>query len=614
MSSLEGWLDEKQFPYLIQFADLMEGSLDGIVGREVLLDSISANLMREKMNNIILLGPAGTGKTSLMEGYAAIHRQEGVMVLGVDLGVMGGDGDSKFAERISNLAKEVLLLTDLRYQQGITSDIIVFLDEMHLLTMHGHSGEGGGSSAGNAIKPLAARKGIKLIGATTDEEYQKYIKPDQALTRRFETVNVEEPDDFTVIEILQQFAKKSLPPEIYRTISVNTFYEIVQYANQYLPAFAQPAKSLGIMDLAIGYHRSRGRAINHELIRDIMLVKANVDVDFRTDIATVDRILREKVMGQDTAIDLVENRLFVANAGLQDKTKPVANFLFAGSTGVGKTELTKAIAESMFGSSDKMIRFDMSEYSLESDVRLFQRRVSSAIDKTPYSVVLFDEFDKACREIMNLLLGILDDGRLSDEYGRQTTFTNAIVILTTNAAADTFKDAKLHNIGLDEMEKMIRGELGKVFSPEFLGRFDEIVPFGTLEEIHFEKIAQMKLAKLVTQMQLDYNCRLTFDSKVMRYLLFERFDALMDPAAGGGRAMSRRIDREITPLIARAVDSARFHHERITEMTVYVDGIMAADRKDMLKGSSVLAVKFKTASKKDGVLKGNATTVAYTQK
>lgn len=606
-----------EFPYLYEYGERLAPVKRLPIGRDHQFETMESNLRRPEMNNVALLGPAGVGKTSFMEGYATIHKDEGLIVFDIDLPTMSGEGDNKFAERIKGLADDVLKYVNHRKEAGETGDTIIFLDEMHLITMSGNSGSGGGSAAGNALKPLMQRGLIKIVGATTDEEYDRYIKPDQALTRRFQTMNMPEPSDTVTASILETMAGVYLGKEnVPYIVDPIVYAEIVDYTNRYLPSFAQPAKSIDILDAAIGFYRSARVAvdrkqrpksdltkyINHELIARIMNDKAGVDVDWQTDIETVMNHIKTSVMGQDAALRMIENRLFVANAGLQDYSRPLANFLFAGATGTGKTQLAKAMAESMFGSERFMIRYDMSEFSLSEDARVFQDRISSDISKSPYSVVLLDEMEKAHRSIVHLLLGILDDGRLTDQYGRQVTFTNSIIVVTTNGAADVFKDMRSQSLTVEDMDSMLRETLGNTFSPEFLGRFDEIIPFEPLREDTFENIARIELNKLTRQLGERFSINLTFHKRVADYLVKERFAALTNTAAGGGRAMNRRIAREVTPLVARVIDEGKRLDKSVAIIQISVNGEMAIENKRRAITDSHLTAHFVTRDRFKGEL------------
>lgn len=609
--------NEELYPNLYKYGELMQPIRRLPIGRDHEFQSLEANLRRPEMNNVALLGPAGVGKTSFMEGFATIHHDEGIQVFDIDLPTMSGEGDNKFAERIKGLADDVLKYVDVRQEAGDIGDTLIFLDEMHLITMNGKGGSGGGSAAGNALKPLMQRGLIKIIGATTDEEYVRYIKPDQALTRRFQTMNIPEPSDAITVNILKDMARTYIGEKNEPYIVDPVVYEeIVDFTNRYMPAFAQPAKSIDVMDAAIGFFRSAKitvdktagsltdlvRYIDHDLIARIMKDKSGVDIDWRTDIDTVMTIIKNQVMGQDTAIRMIENRLYVANAGLQDHGRPLANFLFAGSTGVGKTQLAKAMAEAMFGDDAFLIRYDMSEYSMEDDARTFQDRISSDISKQPYSVVLLDEMEKAHRSIVHMLLAILDDGRLTDQYGRQVTFTNAIMVVTTNSASEIFRDVRSQNLTVEEMDNTLREELGRSFSPEFLGRFDEIIPFAPLEEDSFENIARISLQKLVNNVAEKYQIKLSFSSRVPQYLVKERFTALMNTSAGGGRAMNRRIAREITPLVARVIDMMEVAEKRVVFIKLDVAGDMAFENKRLARTNSHLTALFITSDGTRGEL------------
>lgn len=591
-------IDPTKYPILSRFSKILYGSERPPIGREMEMKQIQYGLNNPEMKNVVLLGPAGVGKSALVEGYAMETKNKGVIVFEVDLTRMAGDNENKFGERIKGFADEFLLFSE-EWEQ-ITKDwavpltqFVMFMDEMHILTRGGDGGAGGGSGAGNAIKPLLARGAISMIGATTDEEYNNYIVNDHALTRRLMTVNVLEPSYEVQVLILENMAEKYIGSDWQTWVKPEILKEIIYYTDQYDPSNTQPAKSIKILDRAIGVHRVDQTRITHDLIARIMDSTMGVDIDQQTDVMSVIQHIRANLFGQDNAITLIEDRLYVANAGLQDPGKPLANFLFAGATGVGKTELAKLLAKGMLGDEKYMIRYDMSEYSLKSDVEIFQDRISGAIRKMPRAVVLLDEFEKADRAVMNLLLGILDDGRLSDRYGRQVTFKNCIMILTTNAGQNVFKEIRSRNMSARDAEGLLRRALGNVFSPEFLGRFDELIPFEPLTQQGFSDISKLQMTKLVKRVNSLYDVPVRFKQDVITYLVKEDFEALKNPSAGGGRAMNRRIYREVAPLIGRVLDAIKINGYSLSSIEIEVLGEMREYAKDVRQGSSYLSATFR---------------------
>lgn len=600
-------VDETRYPIIHGFSEIVRGTSRPPLGREEEIRAMDHILASPEMKTVMLLGPAGIGKSALVAGYAEKYKNQGIVVFEVDLPRMSGEGDSKFAERIKQYADEFIAFAD-EWMDKTKDDLvpihtfILFMDEMHLLTMHGHSGTGGGSSAGNAIKPLMARGEISIIGATTDEEYSRYILNDLALTRRLQTINVTEPPKDVQLIILKDMAKRYLGEEWERWVSVETLLEIIEYTDRYQPSFAQPAKSLKILNMAIGRQRVEQVSIDHEMIAIIMKDTAGVDVDWQTDIETVMAHIEANLIGQPLALEMIQDRLYVANAGLQDKGRPLANFLFAGSTGVGKTELVKLLAESMFGDRRFMIRYDMSEYPLKEDVEIFQTRIAEDIRKTPYAVVLLDELEKSHKNIMNLLLGVLDDGRMSDMYGREVTFSNCIMIATTNAAHNVFSEIHKQQMSIDEVDGLLREALLGEFSPEFLGRFDEIIPFQPFNEDSYKKIAILQLNSQVAKVKERFDLEVSFDERIANYLVLENFAPLRDTSAGGGRAMKRRIEREIVPLFARVLDEMKSSPYSLAGMRVVVVGEMQSEHKDLRIGNSYLAVTFLATDEYTGAL------------
>ena len=600
-------IDATKYPVIAEFSEVVPGSKRPPLGREREILEMDYILSSPEMKTAMLLGPAGVGKSALVAGYSEKYKNDGVVVFEVDLPRMSGEGDNKFAERIKRFADEFIALADHALKETAEDPVpvhtfILFMDEMHLLTMHGVEGTGGGSSAGNAIKPLMARGEISIIGATTDEEFNKYIRNDAALTRRLQSINVAEPKPDVQLIILKDMARRHLGPDYESIVDEETLLEIMDYTDRYQPAFVQPAKSLKVLNTAIGRHRVDKGPIDHQMIAQIMYVMAGVDVDWQTDIETVMNYIDHRVIGQPLALEMIQDRLYVANAGLQDKGRPLANFMFAGSTGVGKTELAKALTQSMFGAEKFMIRFDMSEYPLKEDVEVFQHRLAAAISKTPYAVVLLDELEKSHKNIMNLLLGVLDDGRMSDVYGREVTFTNCILITTTNAAHNVFQEIRKQQMSVTEIDGLLRRELMREFSPEFLGRFDEIIPFQPFDAESYERIAHIQLEKEVAKVKDRFDVDVSFEQRVAVYLVHEDFRPLRDTSAGGGRAMKRRIEREITPLFARVLDEIKTSPYELAGMRIEVLGEMVAEHKDLRVSDSYLAVTFLATEQRTGAI------------
>lgn len=595
MEDLEnGVLTPENFPHLTKYGQMMTPVDLLPVGREEKVDTIRATFKREELNNALLLGPAGVGKTSFMKGFATKVYSLDHRVFDSDLATMAGEGDNKFAERLKGYLDEAIKYEKLMKRINPDSMLVLFFDEMHLITMNGHGGRGGGTMAGNALKPIMTNSGIRIVGATTDEEYNRYIKPDKALERRLQPLHLEEPNNLMTEEILINFANKHLgKTNVPFIMAKNICKEIVYYTNSYMPSFAQPAKSIDILDAAIGFYKTTyedvtsGKLdkkvlmqfINHDLIAKIFRNKIGVDVDFKTETKTVMDEIRKTIMGQDMAVSAIEDTLYTANAGLQSENKPQASFLFVGSTGVGKTALAKKMAETMFGSERNMIRYDMSEYPQPEDAKLFQERLAEDISNKAHSVVLFDEIEKAHRSIMHMLLAILDDGRLTDEFHRQVTFNNAIIIATTNAAADTFREIRKQNLTVEGTDVLLRDTLSNYFSPEFIGRFDKLAMFSPLEEDVFNNITKLTLKVLKDRVFALHGIDLIFDDRVLPYLVKERFNALTNTSAGGARAVKKRVNEEITSLVARCIDFARSKDKNLGFIRIDVDGIMAIEDK-----------------------------------
>ena len=572
-----------------------DGKIDPVIGREKEINRVMQILARRTKNNPCLVGDPGVGKTAIAEGLAlAISKDnvpdiiKGKTVYSIDMGslVAGSKYRGDFEERIKNVLEEA----------SSDPNIILFIDEIHTLIGAGGGGESGSLDAANIMKPMLTRNELQIVGATTLDEYSKYIEKDSALERRFQKVLVDEPSQSEAIQILKGLRPKYEEHHKIR-IPDDAIEQAVILSSRYVSDRFLPDKAIDLIDEAAARKRinfalsEQTAKLNNRIaeleeekklavdnmefekaasLRDEEAkVKASLDElnssvkadkDGFTGVLTVDEVadvlsqwsgipvskitetdaerlknledeLKKRVIGQDEAVTAVSKAIRRSRLGLKDPTKPSGSFIFLGTTGVGKTELAKALAEVMFGDENALVRIDMSEYMEKHDVSKLigsppgyvgydeGGQLTEKVRRHPYSVVLFDEIEKAHPEVFNSMLQVLDDGRLTDGKGRVVDFKNTIIIMTSNIGARMLTSAAGRRIGFDmagdekdqdeaSRERLYGGktyddakatvldELKKAFSPEFINRVDEIIFFRMLGKESLTKIVDILTAQV----------------------------------------------------------------------------------------------------------------------
>ncbi|GGB11306.1 ATP-dependent Clp protease ATP-binding subunit [Macrococcus hajekii] len=598
-----------------------EGRLDPVIGRSNEIIRVIEVLSRRTKNNPVLIGEPGVGKTAIVEGLAqAIVNNEvpetlkDKRVMSLDMGtvVAGTKYRGEFEERLKKVMDEI-------HQAG---NIILFIDELH--TLIGAGGAEGAIDASNILKPALARGELQCIGATTLEEYRKYIEKDAALERRFQPVTVNEPNVEDAIEILKGLRDRY---EAHHRINISdeALVAAVKMSDRYISDRYLPDKAIDLIDEA----GSKVRLRNHttppslkEMEAELEQIKKEKDSavhsqefeqaaalrDKQTkleqqldstkkewkksqgqsessvtedDIAQVvaqwtgipinkiaetesqkllnlEELLHHRVIGQQDAVQSISKAVRRARAGLKDPKRPIGSFIFLGPTGVGKTELAKALAEAMFGEEDAMIRVDMSEFMEKHSVsRLVGSppgyvgheeggQLTEKVRRKPYSVILFDEIEKAHPDVFNMLLQVLDDGRLTDSQGRTVDFRNTVIIMTSNVGAQELKDNKFVGFGAsttgpdyETIRKTMMDELKNQFRPEFLNRVDDIIVFHKLEKEHLKEIVTLMVEGLAKRLQ-EQDIHLSLTEAAKEKLADEGYDPEY-----GARPLARAIQKNI---------------------------------------------------------------------
>ncbi|KAL3630881.1 hypothetical protein CASFOL_023865 [Castilleja foliolosa] len=532
----------------------IEGVLDPVIGRQVELDRLTQVLCKRRKNNACLLGDPGVGKTAIVEGLAmkiadgsAPEKLIGKKVFEIDLArlVAGTNYTGEFEKRLVKLIDEVV---------DSEGSVILFIDELHTL-IGGGASSNSSLDAANILKPALARGDLNCIGATTLVEYRKYIEKDPALKRRFEPIQVLEPSPEQAIEILKGLQNKY---ETYHGVSYteSALIAAVDLSNRYLSDRLLPDKAIDLIDEA-GARMQLCKTKTLSSATDYPVTEANIQqvisvwtgiplekvtTDESKRLLEMEIVLKRCLIGQDEAVSSVCRAIRRARVGLRDMSKPVASFLFTGPTGVGKTELVKILAEEYFGSKKALVRLDMSEYKEPHSVsRLFGSppgyhgnksggQLTNAIINRPHTLVLLDEIEKAHKRVFDVLLQILNDGRLTDGRGRVADFKHAIIILTSNIGGRVKGD-------YDEVKKVVGVKLKEFFKPELLNRLDEIVVFRRLNKEHLSEIVDVMLADFY-QMAEKKGIKVELCDGFKEKLVFEGYNS-----SYGARPLRRAITR-----------------------------------------------------------------------
>ena len=636
----------------------VDGKLDPIIGRSKEIERVIQILSRRTKNNPVLIGEPGVGKTAIVEGLAQLIVEREVpdtlfekRVVSLDLGslIAGTKYRGQFEARLKGIMKEIIQ----------NDSVILFVDELH--TLVGAGAAEGSVDASNMLKPALSRGEIQCIGATTLEEYRKYIEKNGALERRFQPIVVNPPSVEETIEIIKGL---KVPYEMHHKakISDEAIVIAVRYADRYISDRFLPDKAIDVIDEA----GSRVRLRKHVQSPEIRQIQKEIDsitrekkvrienqefekaVELRDkeeelrakleeekenwegsrdktepsitgeDIAAVvssmtgiplskieegessrllnmESELASKVVGQDEAIQVLTRAIRRSRSGLKDMRRPIGTFLFLGPTGVGKTELAGVLAEFMFGNRDSLIRLDMSEYMEKFNVSRLTGappgyvgyeeggQLTEKVRRKPYSVVLFDEIEKANPDVFHLLLQIMDDGRLTDSYGRVIDFKNTVIIMTSNISSRSLdkgtslgfhkNDGELNH---DRMQKDLKQDLKRMFNPEFLNRISEVVVFRQLELDHIVSILDVQLQHLNAQL-IQQGLTLDVTTEAKRWLAEKGYDKHF-----GARPLKRALQKYLEDILSDEMLKGRFKSGGLVEVSLQNDELVFTEKSGAL--------------------------------
>lgn len=608
-----------------------EGKLDPVIGRESEIQRVVQILSRRTKNNPCLVGEPGVGKTAVAEGLALkimegnipdTIKEKRVVTLDLSGMVAGSKYRGEFEERIKKVISEVIN----------SGNVLLFIDEIH--TIIGAGGAEGAIDASNILKPSLSRGELQIIGATTREEYRKYIEKDAALERRFQPVVVEEPSESEAVQILFGLRDKYEAHHKVR-ITDDALKASVKLSSRYINDRYLPDKAIDLMDEAAskvrlsaftssprikeleekirkleeekeraikqeayeraGEIKKQQEATKEELEKERVLedkskqekqlvVSENEIADIISSwtkipvrklqeeeaqrLQNLENILHERVVGQEEAVAAVAKAIRRGRVGLKDPNRPIGSFLFLGPTGVGKTELSKALAEAMFGSENSIIRVDMSEYMEKHSISKLigsppgyigydeGGQLSEKVRQNPYSVILFDEVEKAHPDVFNILLQVLDDGHITDSQGRKVSFKNTIIIMTSNAGAKNIVEPK--RLGFtsvtDEkedykrMREGVMDEVKRIFKPEFINRIDEIIVFHSLSKENIKEIVSIMIRTIAKRIKAQMNIVMEIGQEAIDHLAEVGFDPKF-----GARPLRRAIQTNIEDKMAEEI-------------------------------------------------------------
>lgn len=569
-------------PFLDQFTENLSQKISQkpkdyqVYGREEEIQAVIISLCRRTKNNPILIGEPGVGKTAILEGLALEILQDrvsetlkGLTVRSLELSSLMNESEGSFITKLKNIIDEL---------KKTPGQNLLFIDEFHTVVGAG-SQNGESLDAGNVLKPSLSRGEIQLIGATTLDEFHEYIEQDRALERRTQPILIKEPTIAQAIEIVGQ-AKEIY--EDYHNVSISheAVCQAVKLSTRYIPDRFLPDKAFDLLDEAATIVSSKGQELVTEReIAEVLKKQTGIPVTTvlkgnKERLDSLEEKLHQRVKGQDEAIKAVVEVIKISQAGMQDENKPIGSLLFLGTTGVGKTELSKALAEGLFDDEEALIRFDMSEYSQKGDVtkligdrnRRSKGLLTEGVKRKPYSVILLDEIEKAHPDIYDLLLQVIDDGRLTDATGRLVSFKNTIVIMTTNIGQEklltkaAMKGSLRHLTEREQIqfEASMEIELKTEFRPEFLNRIEYKVIFNLLEREDLEEIVEKNM-KEIEERTKKRGLFLSYDPAVLDYLV----DLGTDPKNGARpleRLLKRKVQAPISDIILKLSNTETYQY------------------------------------------------------
>ncbi len=563
-------------------AQAAAGTLDPVTGRDEEIRQLIEVLMRRRQNNPILTGEAGVGKTAVVEGFAqrvvdgkVPPALQGVSVRALDLGLLqaGAGMRGEFERRLKDVIVEV---------KAAVPPVVLFIDEAHQLI--GAGGSEGAGDAANLLKPALARGELRTIAATTWSEYKQFIERDPALTRRFQVVKVDEPHEDVAVDMLRGVVPR-LEQHHRLRIDEGAVRDAVQLSHRYLRARQLPDKAISVLDTACARVASAGgTAVDRQAVADVLSSWTGIPLgrmlaDEQQTVLQLHERLKERIVGQDEALDAIARRIRSHRAGLDDPAKPVGVFLLLGPSGVGKTETACQLAELLYGGSQHMITVNLSEFQEAHSVAGLKGAppgyvgygrggvLTEAVRRQPYSLVLLDEMEKAHPDVLELFYQVFDKGTMDDAEGTTVDFRNTLILLTSNAGQDIVAEVCARNpgAGAAEINEALRPALLRQFPSAFLGRV-VIVPYRPIPDAQLRRIVELKLSQLADRLRRHHGAELGWDDYVA-----EAIAARCHEVESGARNIDHIITQSLLPELASQVLERLAAHATFSRVRLTVD-------------------------------------------
>ena len=572
-------IDPNRYPMMYEHAHEITPFSGKLVAKDDAIEALFATYEDPVVSNAILLAPPGTGKTTLMKGLAYQDKKHIYLEAELSEMITGLRDNAEMGSVVKNLFNEIA-----EFGKEYHVKIVIFVDEFHQLIDYS-------PVVAEAFKPVLAesgRRGLRLVVATTYEEFRRNIMPNQALTERLQRVSLPQPRYEDVMNALDSLAKEE-------KISVDRrmrelFDTIYNVTEQYMPAANQPRKSVLTFSRMIGYHRAHKRKFGYDLLAYTLRTGQNIEIDMRVDLNGMEEYMRANIFDQDEAVNSFTDSVAMSVMKMNEDDKPRGSWLLLGPTGVGKTELVKQAADYLFNDPNAFVRFDMTEYVNTDSVDRFRQLVTARLWEYPFSILLFDEIEKANGNVVRLLMQILDDGRLVDANDRVVNFSNAYIFGTSNLGSEIFESASQYGSKSRSYERNVKKSITETskdggFPPELVNRFDTIVPFNSLSRETMIKLLYAKARKLLNKFYKQHGVKVFIGPRVLdQYLGHDILDD--DTEAGAGR----QVNRVLRDYITKPVSTYIYYHPKERNIHVELSGETVYGNKGIIDSTAEIII------------------------
>lgn len=572
-------VDRQKYPYLAEYANPIKPFTGTLVGKQSAIDSLLATYDDPIVSNAVLLAPPGTGKTTLMKGMAHLDTKRVYIEAELSEMIKGLRDNAEMGYVVKNLFEEIA-----NFGNDNKLEIVVFVDEFHQLVDYS-------PVVAEAFKPILAEsgsKGLRLIVATTYEEFRQKIIPNQALTERLQRVSLPQPRYQDVMMALESLAKE-------QRILVDKkmkflFHKIYHITEEFMPSANQPRKSILTFSRMIGFHRAHNVLMDMNLLAYVLRSSHNIEIDMKVNLDEMESYMKSKVLDQDKAVDSFMESVAMSMLRMNPANKPRGSWLLLGPTAVGKTEFVKSASKFLFADPNAFIRFDMTEYVNDDSIDRFRKLLTARIWEYPFSILLFDEIEKASGAVVRLLMQVLDDGRLTDENDRVVNFSNCYIFGTSNLGSEIFEQVSQYGSSSRSYETNVRKSVMQTsnggFPPEVLNRFGVTIPFNVLSQDTMIHLLHLKCAEVVDKFKKEHDIVLNIDDNVLNDYLGQ--DVLKTGTEEGG---GRQVNKVLRTYITQPVATYVCKHPNIRSLHLKIEGQLVTGNKGVLDGSARIVIE-----------------------